>query len=181
MWVFCLGRFRPGTTEDQRAILRIANLEVEVRTLLTLKPGERLLLSVIKGGRLAQMLLLGEEAAGGGVEARALRAILPRQPPLGLLLERLRSLLSDPSATASRPSAAEAHRPDGSRQPTTAPPHTARPPERPLRRSSAPHNRSRRVQMQNPQRAAPPNLSGEAPPRPFPPGAPSAPPPYRRP
>ncbi|OQX44167.1 MAG: hypothetical protein B0D88_03050, partial [Candidatus Sedimenticola endophacoides] len=107
-------------TEDQRAILRIANLEVEVRTPLTLKPGERLLLSVIKGGRLPQMLLLGGEAGGGGVEARALRAILPRQAPLGLLLERLRSLLSDPSATAPRPSAAERHRHDGTRHPTAA-------------------------------------------------------------
>ena len=95
-----LAKLRPGQIVQARVLnassagslrLRIGNVEIAARTPLQFNAGERLTLSVVRTAAPIELKLL-HQANPREVQARVLRSALPRQMPLGRLMEQLGKL-----------------------------------------------------------------------------------------
>lgn len=71
--------------------LSIGGTEVLARTQISLSAGERLILDVVKAGKLPELRLIREPTIKQ-LQAQALRELLPRQAPLHKLIDNIRSL-----------------------------------------------------------------------------------------
>ena len=96
-----LASLRPGQTVQARVLdvpqagrlkLAIGTLELQVKTPLSLKAGDTLLLKVVKAPDPLELMLL-RPAATGDAKAKALRTALPRQQALAPLLNQLQKLI----------------------------------------------------------------------------------------
>lgn len=112
-------------TKQGIAKLSIGGTEVQARTQVSLVAGERLILDVVKAGKLPELRLIREPTIKQ-LQAQAMRELLPRQAPLHQLIDNIRSLAAGsakpatPPAPASPPGATGTAGQPGNRS-TTAP------------------------------------------------------------
>ena len=78
-----------------RVRLRIGNNDVVAKTGLQTSVGQKLSLAVVKAGALPELQLL-QTTSNADLQALALKSALPRQIPLGRMLENLTGLSKQP-------------------------------------------------------------------------------------